>query len=454
MACRQTRLLRLPQAVWEVDQARGAASGMKSSIFLGNRIGYADTRIPFHLPTTELARHCYVVGKTGMGKTTLLQQMVFSLIQQGAGVGIIDPHGDFAQQTLDLIPPERLDDVVYLDLTDPDHSPALNLVSSTIPPGQRPLVASALISAFRHIWSESWGPRMEYILYHALRSLLDAHNTSLISLPRLLSDDRYRQCIVKQCQDPFVQRFWTHEFETWDKRFRQEAIAPIQNKLGQFVAIPSLRHVFGQVRLRVDFRNILDSGKILIVNLSKGHLGDDASRLTGALLTGFLSSLAMGRSNLSHDQRKNFTLVIDEAQNFLSDALVSILSESRKYGLSLVLSHQFLDQLTPRLQSAVLGNAGTLISFAVAGDDAHRFVTNFGDSFPTHRFADLPRFHALIRTSRESQAPFQLQVAPPDFPSFGQARRIVTRCRQRCGSPRHDVEAKLRRWLGAGSRFD
>ena len=424
-----------------------AAFGMNRSIFLGTRIGYAHYRTPYFLSTDLLTRHCYVIGKTGTGKTTLLQTAVSSLIRQDCGVGVIDPHGDFAEHTLSLIPPERIDDVVYLNLTDEEYAPALNLVSSNTEPSSRPLIASSLVAAFRHIWSESWGPRMEYILYNSIRVLLDSENSSLVSLPRLLSDAKFRRKIVRQCRDPFVMKFWTEEFEVWEKRFRLEAIAPIQNKLGQFTTIPALRHCFGQVRLRVDFRELLDSGKILVVNLSKGKLGDDASRLVGALLTAFLSSIAMSRADMPAEQRRDFILFIDEAQNFLSDALTSILSESRKYGLGLVLSHQFLDQLPPRIQNAVLGNAGSIISFAISGDDAERFETNFGDSFKGHQFTDLPRFTTFIRAADEPWCPFRLEVAPPDFLVYGYQKSIVARCRQRyCGS-RTDIEARLNRWL-------
>ena len=420
---------------------------MQQSIFLGNRIGYAASKHPYSLPTDLLARHCYVIGKTGTGKTTLLKRMVSSLILQGRGVGIIDPHGDFGEEILQLVPPERIDDVIYLDPTDDRFAPALNLVSSHAHPKDRPLIASALVAAFRHIWSDSWGPRMEYILYNALRALLDSENTSLASLPRFFSDTDFRQRVLRQCRDPFVRNFWQEEFEAWDRRFQLEAIAPIQNKLGQFTAMPALRHTLGQVRLRIDFRDILDSGKILVVNLSKGKLGDDASRLLGALLTAYLGSIAQSRADTPEEQRHDFTLFIDETQNFLSDALASILSESRKYGLSLVLSHQFLDQLTPTLQSAVLGNVGTIFAFTVSGDDAGRLARNFGGDFPPHQFTDLPPYTAMVRANNEHHFPFRLEVAPPDFHEFGYRDAIVKRSRQRYCSPRPDVEEKLRRFL-------
>lgn len=447
MACLCERLLPRTQGADEAGHARAAASGMKISIHLGDRIGYACSKSPYSLPASLLTRHCYVIGKTGTGKTTLLQNAVASLIQQGQGIGVIDPHGDFASTLLDLVPPDRVNDVVYLDPSDPTHAPALNLVSSVTRPEDRPLIASALVAAFRHIWSESWGPRMEYILYNSLRVLLDSQNTSLVSLPRLLSDPDYRRTLVKQCRDPFVRHFWDEEFGRWDDRFLREAISPIQNKLGQFTTMPPLRHMLGQIPLKIDFREILDSGKILVVNLSKGSLGDDASRLLGALITAFIASTAMGRSNQREAERRDFVLFIDEAQNFLSDALASILSESRKYGLGLVLSHQFLDQLPPRLQSAVLGNAGTTICFALCGEDAQRFEVNFGRNFPAHQFTDLAPFTALVRAADDTRFPFRLESAPPSAKRYRCRRTILHQCRQRYCGLRSKVEARLARFL-------
>jgi hypothetical protein len=447
MACQCDRLFPRTQGADKSGSSRAVASGMKISIHLGDRIGYACSKFPYSLPASLLTRHCYVIGKTGTGKTTLLQNAAASLIQQNQGIGVIDPHGDFASALLDLIPPDRVNDVVYIDPADPTHAPALNLVSSTTPPEDRPLVASALVAAFRHIWSESWGPRMEYILYNSLRVLLDSPNTSLVSLPRLLTDPDYRRSLVKQCQDPFVRHFWDEEFDRWDDRFQREAIAPIQNKLGQFTTMPLLRQMLGQIPLSIDFRGILDSGKILVVNLSKGSLGDDASRLLGALITAFVSSKAMSRANLAAAERRDFVLFIDEAQNFLSDALASILSESRKYGLGLVLSHQFLDQLPPRLQSAVLGNAGTTICFAVCGEDAKRFEVNFGGNFPAHQFTDLAPFTALVRAGDDTRFPFRLESALPTATRYRCRRMILHQCRQRFCTPRAMVEARLARFL-------
>ena len=426
--------------------ARAAASDM-TSIYLGQRFGYAGINSPFHFRTRDFLRHVYVLGKTGMGKSTLLQLFIHGLIDNGDGVAILDPHGDLAAWALNAVPASRLDDVVLLDLCDPDFAPALNLVSCAIPEASRPRVASALVSAFRHIWADSWGPRLEYILYHAVRVLLDCENVSLVALPRLLTDDAFRASAVRQCRDPFVRSFWSTEYDAWDKRFRTEAIAPIQNKLGQLVAIPSVRQVLGQVRLRVDFADVLQSGRILIINLAKGRLGDDASRLLGALITSVLSATAMERVLLPQEERRDFVLVLDEAQSFLSDTLASILSESRKFGLGLVLAHQYLAQLPPSVQAATLGNTGTTFAFRVSGEDADKLATNFGTFAPT-QFIELPPFTALVRPIDGAGYPFRLTIEPVTVHESQYAGLIRARSRQRYHASRSVIEAKLKRWLG------
>jgi len=416
-------------------------------IFLGWQHGYAGSSHTYHFPASAFERHCLVLGKTGMGKTTLLDSLLFPLIDSGRGVCLIDPHGDFAEEILAKIPSCRHNDVIYLDPAEPGFAPCLNLVSSSIPLELRERVASALLAAFRHIWSDSWGPRLEYLLYHALRILLDSDNTSLAALPRVFTDERFRERILRQCRDPFVRRFWEVEFASWDKRFQAEAISPVLNKLGQFVSHPLLRQMFGQVRLKVDFRKVMDDAKILIVNLSKGRLGDDASRLTGALIVSVLASHAMERATIPMEKRKLFTLFVDEAQNFLTGALASLLSESRKYGLGMVLSHQYLDQLPPDLQNAVLGNVGTIFSYRISAKDGERMEREFAGEFSAKQFVDLPPYTALVRPLDDAPYPFRLSVAPPAARKKHSIRPLVAMSQQRYCLPRKQVEEKLSRWL-------
>lgn len=427
-------------------RVRAAASDMSMSIPLGLRHTYGGFTTPYDFPAAALLRHLHVLGKTGTGKSTLLQAVIAGLAGGGHGFALLDPHGDLALWTLDQIGRERLDEVVYLDPADADWVPALNLVAETISVEARPRVATSLVAAFRHIWSESWGPRLEHILYHALRLLLDARNVSLAALPRLLVDEGFRFHLLKQCTDPFIRAFWEMEFEVWDKRFRAEAIAPIQNKLGQLVAIPAVRHCLGQVKLKVNFREVLDDGKILIVNLARGRLGEDASRLLGALLTSALSVAAVERAGMRGTERRPFVLLMDEAQNFLSEALASILSESRKFGFGLVFAHQHLDQLTPAVRAAALGNAGTTAAFATSGDDAERLAACFGSLAP-RQFVDLPPFTALMKTDAHAGMPFRLSLLPAKGSDHGYRESVIARCQDRYCSSRSQVEARLNRWL-------
>lgn len=417
-------------------------------IYLGQRFGYAGVPLPCYFDTAQLTRHVHVLGKTGMGKSTLLRSLMTGLVE-GSGFCLLDPHGDLAEWALSVIPPHRLEDVVFLDAADPDYAPALNLVASAIPEASRPRVASALLSAFRHIWAESWGPRLEYILYHALRTLLDAQNVSLIALPRLLTDDAFRASLVKQCHDPFIRAFWRNEYEAWDKRFRQEAIAPIQNKLGQLVAVPQLRHIFGQVKLRVDFAEVIREGRIVIVNLAKGSLGEDAARIIGSLLVSSLCAAVMERGTSNTDDRRDFILILDEAQSFLSDALVTVLSESRKFGLGMVLCHQYQAQLPPAVQTAVLGNVGTTFSFRVSGDDADMLAKHYGTLFASSQFIELHPFTTLVRPLDGAGFPFRLtiQELAPAFQHDG--NYIRHRSRQRFCTLRSEVERKLSKWFSA-----
>lgn len=413
---------------------------------LGLRHSYGGFTTPYHFPAEALLRHLHVLGKTGTGKSTLLQSLIAGLVKSGDGFAVLDPHGDLALWAVDQIPRARVEDVVYLDFGNADFVAALNLVAQTIPRESRPRVASALVAAFRHIWQESWGPRLEHILYHALRLLLDAENVSLVALPRLLVDDGFRASLIRQCADPFIRAFWETEFDAWDKRFRAEAVAPIQNKLGQLVAMPAIRHSLGQVRMRLNFREIMDEGRILMVNLSKGKLGDDASRLLGALLTSMLSATAMERATMAADVRRPFILMMDEAQNFLSEAMAAILSESRKFGLGLVFSHQYLDQLTPSVRAAVLGNAGSTVAFATSAEDAEVLAALYGSKAPG-QFVDLPPFTALMRCDHHSSSRFRLSLSRPADERLGYRDSIISRCRNHLCSPRQEVEARLNRWL-------
>jgi hypothetical protein len=342
----------------------GVAAGLgtmnenESFITIGEREGW-NQRQPFGISQIDQRQHIYIIGKTGSGKTMLLRNLIVQHIAQGHGVGLIDPHGDLAEDLLRHISPERADHLCYFNPGDLEFPIGLNLFAN-VAPDDRHLVASGIVGAFKGIWHDSWGPRLEYILYNAIAALLDCENVTLLGVNRILTDERYRASIIRQVNDPFIQSFWVEEYAGYDTRFQREAIAPIQNKLGQFLLSPVIRNILGQVKTKVSIPFIMNSERLFIANLSKGRLGHDKANLLGSFLTTQFQLAAMARALIPEDERRDFYLFIDEFQNFSTEAFTSILAEARKYRLCLVLSHQYIDQLSLPVRQAVFGNVGTL----------------------------------------------------------------------------------------------
>jgi len=420
----------------------------KFHICLGLRQGWGGVESPFYISEEALRRHVYIVGKTGTGKTSLLRSFFLQLVEEGQGVAILDPHGDLAEELLDLLPRRLASRVVYFNPADLSFPVAWNILAN-VPFDERPRTASGIVSAFKHVWGDSWGPRLEYILYNAVRALLDAEHTSILGLPKMLVDDAYRAWVVRQIKDPFVKAFWEVEFENYDQRFRQEAIAPIQNKVGPLATNPALRNILGQVKRKLDIPFIMDHGRIFIANLSKGALGDDPSNLIGSLLVSEFQRAAMRRGSQPEASRQDFTLIIDEFQNFTTKAFSSILSEARKFRLSLVLSHQFTSQLEPEISDAVFGNVGTTIAFQLGSTDAETMTKEYGETFAAKQFVDLEKFRILIKPSAVDGywQPFAGKTEY-EFQENTQARNlIINASRQRFGSERKKVENKIRRWM-------
>jgi type IV secretory pathway TraG/TraD family ATPase VirD4 len=416
-------------------------------IALGLRNSYGTER-PFGLGVEDARRHVYVVGQTGSGKSTLLRNILLQHIAAGHGVALLDPHGDLAEELLDHFPPSRADDLVYFHPADADFPISINPLAR-VSPHERPLVTAGLISAFKSIWRDNWGPRLEYILANTIAALLEAPNTSLLGINRMLSDDAYRAWVVRQVRDPFVRAFWTEEFAQYDPRFLREAVAPIQNKLGQLLLSPLLRNVLGQVRTKVNLRLMMDSRRVFIANLAKGRLGAEPANLLGALLAAQFQHAAMTRADLPEADRTDFFLIIDEFHNFSTDAFASALAEARKYRLSLTLAHQYLDQLPPELSSAVFGNVGTLIAFRVGHADADFLSREFGGTFTPEQFADLDQYEVFVRTLSNGipLEPFRAKTHAPFSGRHGRRHRLIARCREKYATPRAVVEDKLRCWL-------
>jgi DNA helicase HerA-like ATPase len=398
------------------------------------------------LPDDRL-RHMAIIGKTGMGKTTLLQQLLNSDIRAGRGVALLDPHGDLCDAVLAAIPRARTNDVILFDAADRLHPVSFNLLACPRPE-QRTLVASGAISAFKKLYGEFWGPRMEHILRNALLALLEVPGSTLVTLLRLLNDARFRQPLVAKLRDPVVRAFWQKEFAALPTKFQLEAVAPIQNKIGHFISSPLLRNILGQSRSSLDPRRVMDEGKILLVNLSKGKLGDDVSSLLGSFLVTALQLAAMSRADVSEHDRPDFFLYIDEFQNFATDSFATILSEARKYRLALTLANQYLAQLDEHTAAAVFGNVGTLVSFQVGADDAEPLATQFAGDLRADDLLRLPRYQAYIRLliNGTPSRPFSMRTLPPARADDPERAAIIRRTsRRRYAQPVQEVNAEIER---------
>lgn len=413
-------------------------------IQIGLREGYGN-QIPFGVSVPDLRQHVYIIGKTGSGKTTLLRNMMVQHIEAGHGIGLIDPHGDLAESLLDSIPRSRSHQVAYFNPSDSEFPIALNLLAN-VPRDERPLVATGIVGAFKSIWHDSWGPRMEYILYNAIAALLDCENTSLLGVNRLLTDDTYRVWVIRQIEDPFIKDFWEFEYASYEDRFRREAIAPIQNKLGQFLLNPLIRNILGQVECKVSFPTLMDDRRVFISNLSKGKIGHGTANLLGSLLVTQFQIAAMRRADQAEHERRNFFLFIDEFQNFTVDAFASLLSEARKYRLCLILSHQFIDQLSLSIRQAVFGNVGTLVSFRVGATDAGVLEKEFGRSHAARQFADLDKFEIIARPLEDGTNldPFKGRTLRPIFTRLGRREKLIKHSRRQFAVRRDIVQKRIR----------
>ena len=403
---------------------------------------------PFGISRLDRRQHLYAIGKTGTGKTTLLRNLICQDIERGFGVGVIDPHGDLAEELLDCIPSWRADHVLYFNPADTDFPVGFNLVRSSLG-ARRYLESSGLVGAFKHIWRDSWGPRLEYILYAAVAALMECENVSLLSVPRMLVDDRYRRWFLKQVRDPIVRSFWLNEFARFDKRFIAETIAPIQNKVGQLLMAAPLRNVFGQVKSKVDPRFVMDNQRIFIANLSKGRLGEDKANLLGSLLVSKFQTAAMERSDMPENARKDFYLYIDEFHNFATDSFAGILSEARKYRLNLTLSHQYMEQMRKEVGDAVFGNVGSLVSFRTGLNDAEVLAKEFGSEYSPGQFTDLANYEVRMKllSNGENREPFLAKTLPPWLPLHNNRLNLLKRSRERFAMKQSLVESKIGRWL-------
>ncbi len=347
----------------------------------------------FGIQPVDRARHTYIIGKTGMGKSTLLENMIYSDILAGRGVGLIDPHGDLAETILRSIPKSRTNDIVLFDPADTEFPIAFNMLESPSPE-LRPIVGSGLVSIFKKMFADSWGPRLEYILRNTILTLLRVPEATLVSIPLILTNEWYRKKIVAKLDDPLLVQFWNEEFDKMSPNMVSEAVNPILNKVGQFLSSPILRNILGQPKNPFSMRWIMDNGKIFIVNLSKWRIGEDSSALLGAMMVTKFQIEAMTRADIPEKDRRDFGLYVDEFQNFATDSFATILSEARKYKLSLTMANQYISQMADTVQGAVFGNVGTIISFQVGQQDASVLYEMFGweDVISPHDLTNLRKY--------------------------------------------------------------
>ncbi|MBD3244839.1 MAG: type IV secretion system DNA-binding domain-containing protein [Candidatus Moranbacteria bacterium] len=406
----------------------------------------------FGIKTDDRRRHMYIIGKTGMGKTNLLQTMIIQDIYAGNGLAYIDPHGDTAEELLKYIPKNRINDVVYFNPADLDYPIAFNVLEN-VNEEHKHLIASGMMGVFKKIWPDVWSPRMEHILNYTLLALLDYPGSTMLGINRMLSDKQFRNKVLNKVQDPIVRSFWVNEFAKWNERYMNEAIAPIQNKVGQFIATPVIRNIVSQTKSTLRMRDIMDNGKILIVNLSKGRIGEEAMQLLGGMVVTKLQLAAMERVDIDEEKRKDFYMFVDEFQNFATESFANILSEARKYRLNLTLAHQYIGQLIKEgntyVRDAVFGNVGTLISFRIGAEDAEVIEKEFEPVVSVQDLVNLPKYNVYLKLMIDGIAggAFSASTLPPlAAPLESDPDKVIKVSRQRYGKDRKVIEGKISRW--------
>lgn len=412
---------------------------------------YRSKRIKFGIRDDDRARHMYIIGKTGMGKSTLLENLAIQDIQNGEGLCFIDPHGGTAETLLSYVPEHRIQDVVYFAPFDQEYPVALNVLED-IGKDKRQLVASGLMGAFKKVWVDAWSARMEYILGNELLALLEFPGSTLLGVNRMLADKNYREMIVKNVTDPSVRAFWVDEFAKYSDKFATEASAAIQNKVGQFSANPLIRNMIGQPVSTFDIRKLMDERKIFIVNLSKGRLGESNANLIGSMLITKIYLAAMSRADVGPEAVKDlppFYLYVDEFQSFANESFADILSEARKYKLALTIAHQYIEQMSDEVRAAVFGNVGTMVSFRVGSYDAEVLEKEFAPAFISEDIVNLgfAQIYLKLMIKGVGSAPFSATTLPrPKMASRTFTNEVIAASRAQFARPRAEVEEEIKKW--------
>ncbi|MFO0704090.1 MAG: type IV secretion system DNA-binding domain-containing protein [Patescibacteria group bacterium] len=395
----------------------------------------------FGIKEIDRRRHMYIIGKTGAGKSTLIANMAIDDIRRGRGIGIVDPHGDLAETVLEYIPKRRMNDVVYLEPFDTERPFALNVLEVRHKQ-QKDLVASGIVAIFGKLYANSWGPRLEYILRNTILTLLELPEATLADALRLLSDKKWRDKQLEKVTDEVLYNFWKYEYDTYTDKLRVEAISPIQNKIGQFVSSRMVRNIIGSTKSSIDLQSIMDDGKILILNLSQGKLGEDNAALLGAMIITQIQLAAMNRAYTKEEERRDFFLYVDEFQNFATSSFIKILSEARKYRLALTLTNQYIEQLTEEIQRAIFGNVGTLISFVMGSRDADMFSKEYAGMYTPADLVNLGKHEIVLKLCIDNMTstPFPAKTLPLPNLRNENSEKIVRLSKEKYG---RKVEEKI-----------
>ena len=429
------------------------ANSPETALSLYGATNFRGERIQFGLNRIDRGRHVYIIGQTGTGKSGMLQLLTMSDIYHNQGFAVIDPHGDYAQDVLKYIPEHRLDQVVYFNPADTSYPMAFNPLE-VFDDNLKNHVASELVGVLKRMF-ESWGPRLEYILRYTILALLDYPNSTMIDITRMLTEKGFREDVVSHVKDPVVRQFWVAEFGSWDMKFQTEAVAPVLNKIGAFTANPLVRNIVGQPKSSFNIREIMDSGKIFIVNLSRGLVGEDNAAVLGSLLVTKIQLSAMSRADMELEQRRPFYLYVDEFQNFATDSFATILSEARKYGLNLTVANQYISQMEPEVADAIFGNVGSLITFRVGADDAGLLQKYVEPQFESTDLLNMSNRHFVgsLSIHGERAHPFSattLTIPPPqqDF-----TPTLIELSRQKYAQPRESIEQGIAEAAAFKSNF-
>lgn len=377
----------------------------------GSRVGDQAVR----LASLDRFYHLYMVGRTGAGKSSLLGSLVSQDIFAGAGAVLFDPHGDLVEELVASARRHRPDDLIYIDLPDSRSAFRFNPVGA-VPPALRPLAAAGLVESFKKLWSEDWGPRLEHLLRNVVFTLLELPEATLADIPSLLADHRFRRQALQHVSNKEVRAFWTTEYDRYSPAFRAVVAAPLQNKIGAILTDPLLRRVFTGKRSSFRFRQVMDEGKVVLVNLAKGRIGEGPATILGSLLVSSLSLAALSRADVPEEKRRPFFVYLDEFHTFSTLSLATMLSELRKYKVGMVLANQYLGQLDPRVRDAVIANAGTLIAFRLGARDARFLAPEFAPIFEPEDLLSLPNYHIYLRLmiNGEPSRPFSARTLAPE----------------------------------------